>query len=47
MVSQAYIFSKDKKFIKTFASHDDKEEVFGDVNVYPKSCIVSMDKVKL
>ena len=47
MVSQAYIFSKDKKYVKTFSSHDDNEEVFGDVNVYPKSCIVSMDKVKL
>ena len=46
MVSQAYIFSKDKKFVKTFASHDDNEEVFGDVNVYPRSCIIKMEKIQ-
>ena len=46
MVTQAYVFSKDKNFLKTFASHDDKEAVFGDVNVYPRSCIVKMEKIE-
>ena len=47
MVSQAYIFYKDRKFTTTFASHDSNDEVFGDVNVYPTSCIIKMEKIKL
>jgi|TARA_E500000305_G_scaffold107865_1_gene108719 hypothetical protein len=47
MVSQAYVFAKNKKHLITFASHDDKEEVFGDCNVYPISCVVKMEKVTL
>jgi hypothetical protein len=45
MVTQAYVFSKDKNFLKTFASHDDKEAVFGDVNVFPIGCIKEMKKI--
>ncbi|BAQ91126.1 hypothetical protein [uncultured Mediterranean phage uvMED] len=47
MVTQAYVFSKDKNFVKTFASHDAKEEVFGDVNVFPIGCIKEMKKIEI
>ena len=47
MVTQAYIFKKDKKFLWTFASYDENEEVFSDRNCFPIGCIVSMNKLEL
>ncbi len=47
MVTQAYVYKKDKKFLWTFASYDEKEEVFSDRNVFPKGCIMKMEKITL
>ena len=47
MVTQAYLFSKDKKNIKTFASYEQNEDLFSDRNVFPRKCIVKMEKVSL
>ena len=47
MVTQAYVYKKDNKFLWTFASYDEKEEVFSDRNVFPKGCIIKMEKVKI
>ena len=47
MITQAYIFKKDKKFVWTFASYDENEAQFSDRNVFPKGCIISMNKVLL
>ena len=45
MITQGYLYYKDKKFIKTFASYDEKEEVFSDRNIIPKGCIIKMEKI--
>lgn len=45
MTTNAYVFSKDKKELKTFSSFD--EETFSDRNVFPIGCIVKMEKVLL
>ena len=45
MVSYGYIYKKTKKFIWTFASYDTKDEVFSDRNVFPKGCILKMQKL--
>ena len=49
-VIEAYVYSKDKKFVTTFASYTtnkDTEEIeFGDANVIPTACIKSMRKIK-
>ena len=45
MTTNAYVFSKDKKELKTFSSFDD--ETFSDRNVFPIGCIVKMEKVLL
>jgi len=45
MVTQAYLFSKDKKNVRTFASYEDGDELFSDRNVFPKGCIVKMEKI--
>ena len=42
-VIEAYVYSKDKEYIKTFASYsinnDTAVMTFGDVNVLPMSCV--------
>jgi len=45
MVTQAYLFSKDKKTIRTFASYELGDELFSDRNVFPKGCILKMEKI--
>ncbi len=47
MISQAYIFDKDRKCVWTFASYDLESAVFSDRNCFPRSIIKKMEKVKL
>ena len=47
MVTQGYIFSKDKKLVKTFASYDEDQTTFSDVNVIPRGCVKKMQRVEL
>ena len=47
MNTNAYVYSKDKKNLKTFASYDDKEESFSDRNVFPIGVIKEMIKIKI
>ena len=47
MVSQGYVFKKDKKYLWTFASYDENEAVFSDRNCFPIGCIVSMTKIEV
>ena len=49
-VIEAYVYSKDKKFITTFASYTTNKDTgkmeFGDANVIPTACVKSMRKIK-
>jgi len=45
MVTFAYIYKRNKKFLWTFASYDEKDEVFSDRNVFPIKCITKMEKL--
>ena len=47
MVTQAYLFNKDKKNIRTFASYEEGDELFSDRNVFPIGCIIKMERVTL
>lgn len=47
MITHAYIFSKDKKMLKTFASYDNSSESFSDRNVFPMGCIKKLEKINL
>jgi len=47
MVTQAYLFSKDHKYVRTFASYEQNEDLFSDRNVFPRKCIIKMEKVTL
>lgn len=47
MITHAYIFSKDNKNLKTFASYDSTSESFSDRNVFPIGCIKKLEKIDL
>jgi len=47
MVTHAYMFSKDRKYVRTFASYEEGDELFSDRNVFPIGCIIKMEKVTL
>ena len=45
MISQAYVFDKDKKHVWTFSSYDSEQAVFSDRNCFPRSIIKKMEKI--
>jgi len=47
MITNAYIFSKDKENLKTFSSYDENEECFSDRNVIPIGCVKHMKKIEI
>lgn len=47
MITQAYVFSKDKNYLKTFSSYDVNDAVFSDRNVIPTGCVVKMEKIEI
>ena len=47
MVTQAYVYKKTNKFLWTFASYEQGDELFSDRNIFPKGCILKMEKVNV
>ena len=45
MVTHAYVFNKDAKNVRTFASYETNDELFSDRNVFPVGCIIKMERV--
>ena len=45
MVTHEYLLNKDRKNVRTFASYEVNDELFSDRNVFPKGCIVRMEKI--
>ena len=45
LVTYGFVFSKDKKTVKTFSTYDTEDEVFSGRNVFPMGCIKKMEKV--
>ena len=45
MVSHAYVYKRTGKYLYTFSSYDEKEEVFSDRNIFPIGCIVKLEKI--
>ena len=44
MVSEAYIYKKDKEFLYTFSSYQKNDVGFGDRNIIPLGCVKSLQK---
>jgi len=47
MITHAYVFDKNKKYLWTFGTHESNDELFSDRNVFPLGCITKMEKVLL
>tara|TARA_R100000458_G_C8011861_1_gene75499 strand:+ start:56 stop:346 length:291 start_codon:yes stop_codon:yes gene_type:complete len=47
MVTHAYMFKKDRKYIWTFSSYEVGDELFSDRNIIPVGCIRKIEKVLL
>ena len=47
MTTHAYLYSKDRKTVKTFSSYDNDDEVFSDRNVFPAGCIKKITKIEI
>ena len=45
LITYGFLYSKDKKMIKTFSTYDIDDEVFSGRNVFPIGCIKKMEKV--
>jgi hypothetical protein len=47
METYAYIFEKDNKVLRTFASYDTNSESFSDRNAFPIGCVLKLEKIPL
>ena len=47
MITHAYLFEKNKKYIWTFGTYEKDDELFSDRNVFPRGCVIKMEKVTL
>ena len=47
MVTFAYVYKRDKKFLLTFASFDEKDEAYSDRNIFPRGGITEMKKINV
>ena len=47
MITNAYVFKKDKKYLWTFASYDENEESFSDRNIFPIGCIKELKRIEI
>ena len=47
MITHAYLFEKNKKYIWTFGTYEKDDELFSDRNVFPRGCVLKMEKVTL
>ena len=48
MITRAYVFEKDKKYVRTFASYQNDGEIgYGDRNVYPLSVFTKSSQKRI
>ena len=45
MITHAYLLCKDRKNVRTFASYEEKDELFSDRNVFARGCVLKMEKI--
>ena len=45
LITYGFLYSKNKKMIKTFSTYDTEDEVFSGRNVFPIGCVKKIEKV--
>lgn len=47
MITHAYVFQRSKKYLWTFATFEENDELFSDRNVFPIGCVLKMERILL
>jgi len=47
MITFAYAYKRSEKFLWTFASYDQEDEVYSDRNVFPIGVIIKMERLNV
>ena len=45
LITYGFVFYNDSKVLKTFSTYDTEDEVFSGRNIFPKGCVLKMEKV--
>ena len=45
MITMLMFLKKTEKYVRTFASYEENEELFSDRNVFPRGCALKMEKI--
>ena len=46
-ITYGFIYKKDRKYLWTFNTYDEKEDEFTDRNVFPIGCVLNMEKIEV
>ena len=42
-----FIYKKDRKYLWTFNTYDEKDDEFTDRNVFPMGCVIEIKKIEI
>ena len=46
-ITYGFIYKKDRKYLWTFNTYDEKDDEFTDRNVFPMGCVLSIEKIEI
>ena len=46
-ITYGFIYKKDRKYLWTFNTYDEKEDEFTDRNVFPMGCVLGIQKIEI
>ena len=46
-ITYGFIYKKDRKYLWTFNTYDEKDDEFTDRNVFPMGCVLNIEKIEI
>tara|TARA_B100001245_G_C22801143_1_gene386158 strand:+ start:299 stop:583 length:285 start_codon:yes stop_codon:yes gene_type:complete len=46
-ITYGFIYKKDRKYLWTFNTYDEKDDEFTDRNVFPMGCVLGIQKIEI
>ena len=46
-ITYGFIYKKDRKYLWTFNTYDEKDDEFTDRNVFPMGCVIEIKKIEI
>jgi len=46
-ITYGFIYKKDRKYLWTFNTYDEKDDEFTDRNVFPMGCVINIEKIEI